>query len=58
MPADALGEVVGAAVELAAELVSAPPEPPKRGRLRRLLYWSVVAGLIGLVGWMVYLALS
>jgi len=58
MPIDAVGEVVGAAVEIAIEAVVDIPEPRKRSRVRRILYWSIMALIGGVLLVVVYLALS
>lgn len=59
MPIDALGEAVGEVVGAVAEVaLEAATEPPKRGRVRRILYWSVVALVASLLAWVAYLALS
>lgn len=56
MPIDAIGEVVGAAVEIAAE--AAVTGPPKRGRLRRILWWLIITLVGGFLFFAVYLVLS
>jgi hypothetical protein len=58
MPVEAVGEVIGAAVEIVADAVLDVPEPPKRGRLRRILYWSVIALISGSLLFVIYLALG
>lgn len=46
MPVDELGAVVGASAELVGEAMLGG-EPHKRGRWRRVLYWAIVALLVG-----------
>ena len=56
MPID---EIVGAAAEMVVEAaLNVAPEPPKRSRFWRLVYWSVVALLVGFIGFVIYVALS
>ena len=55
---DAVGEVVGAAFEAVVESFVEVPEPPKRSRFWRFIYWSVVALIVGFLLVVAYLALS
>jgi hypothetical protein len=56
MPVDAVGEVVVAALEAVGDVVLT--EPPKRGRRRRFVYWSILSLSSGLLTLGVYLALG
>jgi len=58
MPIDAAGEVVIAALEVVAEAALDIPEPSKRSRLRRFIYWSVLTLVVGFLLAAIYLALS
>ena len=47
MPIETVGEVVVGALEIADGAPLNVPEPPKRGRIRRRLYWAIIfAGFI------------
>jgi hypothetical protein len=47
MPIETVGEGVVGALEVADAAPLNVPEPPKRGRVRRFLYWAmIVAGFV------------
>jgi hypothetical protein len=50
--------LVGAAVEIAIEAVVDIPESRKRSRVRRILYWSILALIGGFLLVVLYLALG
>ena len=57
MPVDELGEVVVAAIEVVGEAVLDDPGPGRRSRFRRVLYWSLVVLVVGLLlvgGWLAF----
>jgi hypothetical protein len=56
MPIDTVGEVVVAAFEAVGDI--ALTEPPKRGRWRRFVYWSLLVLFFGLLAFGAYLFLS
>ena len=57
MPVDVLGEVVAAAIDVVGEAVLDAPGPGRRSRFRRVLYWSLVVLVVGLLlvgGWLAF----
>ena len=57
MPVDELGEVMVAAIEVVGEAVLDDRGPGRRSRFRRVLYWSLVVLVVGLLlvgGWLAF----
>ena len=58
MPVDSIGEVIAFAAETAIEAVVDIPEPARRSRFWRIVYWSVLGLIMAGLGFCLYLALG